>query len=236
MEIIPAVDLRGGKCVRLVQGCYDRETVFSDDPAAMALHWQQQGARRLHVVDLDGAREGEPRNWEAVREIVRAVRIPVELGGGIRNEAVARRALDLGVRWAILGTAALSPEAARDMVGALGDAVIAGIDARDGRVAVRGWLETSQIAATDLARQMAGLGVRCIIFTDIGRDGMLQGPNVAALREMVESVEASIIASGGIASAEHVRAVKEAGAAGAIIGTALYTGHLTLGEALEAAC
>ena len=236
MEIIPAIDLRGGRCVRLFQGRYDRETVFGDDPAAIARHWAAQGATRLHVVDLDGAREGEPRNLEAVAAIARAVAVPVQLGGGIRSEEAARRALDLGVARVIVGTAALDPQAIGRLVACLGDRLAVGIDARDGRVAVRGWLETSEILATDLARAVAGLGVRCLVFTDIARDGTLEGPNVAALREMVESVEAAVIASGGISTVEQVRAVREAGAAGAIIGTALYAGRLSLKEAMEGAC
>ncbi len=234
MEVIPAIDLRGGRCVRLVQGDYNRETVFSDDPAAMARHWEEQGARRLHIVDLDGARQGEPRNLEAVEQIARAVSIPVQLGGGMRDEATARRALALGVERVIIGTAALDRTAARRMIEVLGDAVVAGIDAREGRVAVRGWLETSEVTAVALARELTALGVRWIVFTDIGRDGVLEGPNVSALREMVESVTARVIASGGISSVEDVRAVRDAGAAGAIIGTALYTGRLRLKEAMEA--
>jgi phosphoribosylformimino-5-aminoimidazole carboxamide ribotide isomerase len=236
MEIIPAIDLRGGRCVQLVQGRYDRETVFSDDPVATARRWEEQGAPRLHVVDLDGAREGEPKNLAVVGEIARAVSIPVQLGGGIRDEVTARRALGLGVQRVIIGTAALDPAAARTMIDAMGESVAAGIDARDGRVAVRGWLDTTEMRALDLARQLVGLGIRWIIFTDIKRDGMLTGPNVTALREMVQGVEASIIASGGIATADDIRAVRDAGASGAIIGTALYAGRLTLQDALEAAC
>jgi phosphoribosylformimino-5-aminoimidazole carboxamide ribotide isomerase len=236
MEIIPAIDIRGGKCVRLIQGDYARETVFSDDPVAMAKHWLEHGARRLHVVDLDGARDGEPRNLGVVERIAGAVRIPVELGGGIRSEESAGRALAAGVDRVIIGTAALDMTAARRFAKALGDAMVAGIDARDGRVAVRGWLETSDVRAVDLGREMAGLGVKWIVFTDIGSDGMLQGPNVAALREMVESVGASIIASGGITTVDDVKAVRDAGAAAAIIGRALYEGRLSLEEAMKASC
>jgi phosphoribosylformimino-5-aminoimidazole carboxamide ribotide isomerase len=236
MEIIPAIDLRGGKCVRLVQGRYDRETVFSDDPVEMARRWEREGARRLHIVDLDGAREGQPRNLAVVANIARAVEVPIQLGGGIRSEETARQALAAGVQRVIIGTAALERASARRMADALGEALAAGIDARDGRVAVRGWLEMSEVKAVDLAREMAGLGIRWIVFTDIGQDGMLAGPNTSALRELVKASRASIIASGGISSAADIRAVKEAGAAGAIIGTALYTGRLSLKEALEAAC
>jgi len=236
MEIIPAIDLRDGKCVRLVQGRYDQETIYGDDPGAMAVHWERQGARRLHVVDLDGAREGEPRNLDAVGEIVRAVKAQVELGGGIRDLETARLALELGVERVIIGTAALDPDRVRAMVEALGERVMAGIDARQGRVSVRGWLETTDVKAIDLARRLASLGIRSIVFTDIVQDGMMRGPNIAALREMVEGVDAEIIASGGISTVEDVRAVRDAGAAAAIIGTALYSGRLELREAMEAAC
>ena len=236
MEIIPAIDLRAGRCVRLVQGRYDRETVFSDDPVAMAGHWEQQGAPRLHVVDLDGAREGEPKNLPVVREICGSVKVPVQLGGGIRSEETARRVLDIGVQRVIIGTAALDPAVAQVIIGALGESVVAGIDARAGRVAVRGWLDTTEVGALDLARRLVGLGARWIVFTDIARDGMLTGPNVPALREMVEGVKASIIASGGIKSVDDLCAVRDAGAAGAIVGTALYTGRIDLREAIEAVC
>jgi phosphoribosylformimino-5-aminoimidazole carboxamide ribotide isomerase len=236
MEILPAIDLRGGNCVRLVQGRYDRETVFSDDPAAMAKRWEAEGAQRLHVVDLDGARDGEPKNLDAVTAIVRAVKIPVQLGGGIRTPEIARRALDLGVQRVIIGTAALDPEVAKTIIEDLGESVVAGIDTRRGRVAARGWLDDTEVSAIELGRRLAAAGVRWIVFTDIMHDGMLVGPNLPALREMVEGVDASIIASGGITTVEDVRAVRDAGAAGAIIGTALYTGRLDLKDVLEAAC
>jgi len=236
MEILPAIDIRGGKCVRLVQGDYARETVFGDDPAAMARHWEQHGATRLHVVDLDGAKAGEPRNLDVVGRIIEAVSIPVELGGGMRSVEIARRALDLGVERVIIGTAALDPEMARGLFGALGEKAVAGIDARDGRVAVRGWLDVSDVRAVDLARELVGMGAKWVVFTDIGSDGMLRGPNLPALREMVEGVAASVIASGGITTAEDVIAAKGAGAAAAIIGRARYEGRVTLEEAMEAAC
>ncbi len=236
MEVIPAIDLRGGRCVRLFQGDYARETVFSDDPVAMARHWEQQGAPRLHIVDLDGAKEGKPRNLDVARAIARAVTIPVQLGGGIRDKETARRVLAAGVRRVIIGSAALEEETARRMIEALGDRLAVGIDARGGRVSVKGWLETTEVEALHLARRLASFGARCIVFTDIERDGMLSGPNVPALRALVSAVSASVIASGGIAAIEHLRAVKEAGAAGAIVGMALYTGQLDLREALEAVC
>jgi phosphoribosylformimino-5-aminoimidazole carboxamide ribotide isomerase len=236
MEILPAIDLRGGKCVRLLQGDYDRETVFSDDPPAMARHWESLGAPRLHVVDLDGAKEGAPRNLDVVRDICSAVSIPVQLGGGMRGVRIARQALDAGVDRVIVGTAALDPDAAAEFVGALGDRVVAGIDARDGFVAVRGWLDTTEIRAVDLAKKLVALGIRWIVFTDIRSDGMLRGPNIAALRALIEAVDASVIAAGGITTIDDLRAARDAGAAGAIVGRALYTGALDLKEAIEALC
>jgi phosphoribosylformimino-5-aminoimidazole carboxamide ribotide isomerase len=236
MEILPAIDLRGGKCVRLLQGDYDRETVFSDDPPAMARHWESLGAPRLHVVDLDGAKEGVPRNLDVVRGICSAVSVPVQLGGGMRDVAIAQQALDAGVDRVIVGTAALDPDAAAEFVGALGDRVVAGIDARDGFVAVRGWLDTTEVRAIDLARELFALGMRWIVHTDIASDGMLKGANIPALKEMVESVDAAVIAAGGISTIDDLRAARDAGAAAAIVGRALYTGSLDLKEALNALC
>jgi phosphoribosylformimino-5-aminoimidazole carboxamide ribotide isomerase len=237
MDILPAIDLRGGKCVRLVQGDYARETVFADDPARMARHWESLGAKYLHVVDLEGAKDGEPKQLDTVAAIVRAVSIPVELGGGIRAEESARRALDLGVSRVIVGTAALDREIAGKLAAFLGPHLVAGIDARDGNVAVRGWLETTEIRAVDLAGELVGLGVNWIVYTDIAVDGMLTGANVPAMREMVAAVpQARVVASGGVSSADDIRALRDAGCAGAIIGMALYTGTLKLEDALEAAC
>jgi phosphoribosylformimino-5-aminoimidazole carboxamide ribotide isomerase len=235
MEILPAIDLRGGKCVRLLQGDYDRETVFSDDPPAMARHWESLGATRLHVVDLDGAKEGAPRNLDVVRDICSAVSVPVQLGGGMRDVSIARQALGAGVDRVIVGTAALDPDAAAEFIRALGDRAVAGIDARDGFVAVRGWLDTTEIRAIALAKKLVTLGFRWVVFTDITSDGMLEGTNISALKEMVESIEASVIAAGGITTIDDLRAARDAGAAGAIVGRALYTGKLKLEDALKAA-
>jgi phosphoribosylformimino-5-aminoimidazole carboxamide ribotide isomerase len=236
MEIIPAIDLRGGKCVRLLQGDYARETVFANDAAAMARHWESLGATRLHVVDLEGAKEGRPCQLDTVATIARAVQIPIELGGGIRTEEMARQALDTGVDRVILGSAALDRVVAARLAEALGDRLIGGIDARDGKVAVRGWLETTEVRAVDLAGELAALGLRWIVYTDIGRDGMLKGANVPAMREMVQAVPGvKVIASGGVSSIEDIRALRDAGAAAAIIGMALYTGNLRLEDALRAA-
>jgi len=236
MEIIPAIDLRGGRCVRLLQGDYNRETVFSDDPPAMAKHWESLGACRLHVIDLDGAREGAPRNLEVVRSICGAVSIPVQLGGGMRDVEMARTALDAGVDRIIVGTAALDPEAARNFIDEIGQKIVAGIDARDGLVAVDGWLDTTEIGALNLARKLVGIGYQTVVFTDIATDGMLKGPNIPALKEMVEAVPASVIASGGISTIDDLRAVRSAGATGAIVGRAIYTGDLNLQKAIEALC
>jgi phosphoribosylformimino-5-aminoimidazole carboxamide ribotide isomerase len=237
MEIIPAIDFRAGRCVRLVQGDYRKETVFSDDPVEMARHWEEQGAPRLHIVDLDGAREGQPRNLSVVADICAAIAIPVQLGGGIRDELTARKALDLGVQRVIIGTAALDRDVARRLAASLGESLVAGIDARDGMVAVRGWVEATQTKAVDLARALVAVGFRWIVYTDIARDGTLKGANLPAMREMIKAVpEASVIASGGVTTAADVRKLKEAGAAAAIIGMALYTGRLSLNDALKAAC
>jgi phosphoribosylformimino-5-aminoimidazole carboxamide ribotide isomerase len=237
MEILPAIDLRGGKCVRLLQGDYAQETVFADDPVAMARHWESLGATRLHVVDLEGAKAGHPCQLDTIAAIARSVSIPVEMGGGIRTVALAQQALDIGVERVILGSAALDRAVAVEFASALRGRVVGGIDARDGLVAVRGWLDTTKVKAVDLARELVALGIEWIVYTDIGSDGMLQGANLVAMREMVEAVpEAKVIASGGVTTVEDLRALRAAGAAAAIVGMALYTGKLDLKDALEAAC
>ncbi|OHB80456.1 MAG: 1-(5-phosphoribosyl)-5-[(5-phosphoribosylamino)methylideneamino]imidazole-4-carboxamide isomerase, partial [Planctomycetes bacterium RBG_16_64_12] len=189
MEIWPAIDLRGGKCVRLRQGDYDRETVFGDDPAAMARHWVELGAERLHLVDLDGAREGRPGNLAGVTAILQAVDVACELGGGIRSEEVIGQLLQLGLRRLVVGTRALKePDWFRRMCRKFPDRLVLGIDARGGRVATDGWRETSDMAAVDLARQFAGEPLAAIVYTDIASDGMMVGPNVAAMAEMQAAV------------------------------------------------
>jgi phosphoribosylformimino-5-aminoimidazole carboxamide ribotide isomerase len=237
MEIIPAIDLRAGKCVRLTQGDYNRETVFGDDPVAIAQQWEALGATRLHVIDLEGAKEGEPRQLEVVAAIIRAVKIPIELGGGIRSEAAARQAINIGVDRVIMGTAALDGEKALRLHEMLGESLAGGIDAHGGKVAVRGWVEITDVNAIDLARWLVNLGIHWIVYTDIGSDGMLEGANIPAMREMIEAVpKARIIASGGVTTVEDIRNLRTAGAAAAIVGMALYTGKLNLKAALEAAC
>ena len=235
MEIWPAIDLRGGRCVRLQQGDYGRETVFGEDPAAQARLFVAQGAQYLHLVDLDGARDGQLVNLDAIRAIVSAVSIPCELGGGVRDEAAIRRLLDLGLSRVVIGTLALrEPEWFRSMCRLFPQQLALGVDARDGLVATHGWLETSSTRAIDLARQFEQEPVAAVIMTDIATDGMLQGPNVAALDEFRRSVNLPLIASGGVTTADDVRNLHKINVAGCIIGRALYEGALTLAEALSA--
>ena len=235
MQIWPAIDLRGGKCVRLQQGDYDRETVFGEDPAAMARHWVDLGAECLHLVDLDGARQGYPGNLAAVGAILRAVDCPCELGGGIRSEETIRQALDLGLKRLIVGTLAIKqPDWFRRMSAQFPGKLVLGIDARDGRVATEGWLETSSTAAIELAGQFAGEPIAAIIYTDIATDGMLVGPNTAAMAEMQSAVAVPVVASGGITSREDVAQLAAVPMAGCIIGRALYEGTLTLPDAMAA--
>lgn len=233
MQIIPAIDLRDSRCVRLVQGDFEKTTVYGDDPAAMARQWAEAGASRLHVVDLDGAKAGRPTQTAAIKAIVDALSIPVQLGGGLRDEASVEAAFALGVSDVILGTAAVrDPALIERLVGRYGDAITVGIDARDGMVATEGWYETGGIAASDLADQMAALGVARIIYTDISRDGTMTEPNFAATAALVKKGGPSIIASGGIAHIDHLARLAELGVAGAVVGTAIYTGRIDLAKAI----
>lgn len=226
----------GGKCVRLKQGDYDRETVFGEDPAAMARHWVELGAERFHLVDLDGAREGRPANLQSVRSIVEAVNVPCELGGGIRSQETIGELLSLGLTRLVIGTQAIrQPDWFRRMAQRFPGKLVLGIDARQGRVATEGWLQTSDIGAVDLARQFAGEPIAAIICTDIATDGMLTGPNVPAMAEMQAAVDVPVVASGGITTKEDIVRLAAAGMAGCIIGRALYEGRLTLPDALAAA-
>lgn len=236
MIIIPAIDLKEGKCVRLEQGLMEKDTVYSDDPAAMARHWQSEGGELLHLVDLNGAFDGVPRNRQAIRSIIEAIEIPTELGGGIRDMATIRAYLELGIDRVILGTVAkenpaLVQEACREFPGR----IVVGIDARDGKVAVRGWAEVTEKLAIDLAREMEGFGVEAIIYTDIARDGMMQGPNLAATKALAEAISIPVIASGGVSNLEDIRnllAIEAAGVEGVITGKAIYTGSLDLRAAV----
>ncbi len=233
MIIFPAIDLRGGKCVRLIQGDFDKETVYSDDPKATSLKWQAAGAKFLHVVDLDGARAGEPKNLDAIKNILDAVAIPIEVGGGIRTLEDAERLLSLGVRRVILGSVAVeNPELVAAAVQRFGDKIVVGIDAKNGFVAVHGWEKSSNVTAGELAKKIAAAGVKTIIYTDISKDGMLSGVNAAAFVELAEASGAQIIASGGVRSIEDIRALKSADVAGVIVGKAIYTGSLDLAAAI----
>jgi phosphoribosylformimino-5-aminoimidazole carboxamide ribotide isomerase len=236
VDIWPAIDLRGGKCVRLQQGDYLRETVFGEDPASMARHWVALGARCLHLVDLDGAREGRPANLASVRSIVESVAEPCELGGGVRSEQTIRELLDLGLQRLVVGTLAIQqPDWFRRMVRQFPGRLVLGIDARCGRVATNGWQHNSGMAVTELAISFADEPIAAIIYTDIATDGMMAGPNVAAMAEMQAAVELPVIASGGVTTKEDVARLAAIPMAGCIIGRALYEGTLTLPEALEAA-
>ena len=238
-ELIPAIDLLGGRCVRLVQGRYDEATVYAADPAGVATRFAAYALQRLHVVDLDGAKLGRPGNTGAVRAILDAAKgVPVELGGGIRTLAAVEAWLALGVDRVVLGTAALrDPELVQGAARRFPGRIAVGIDARDGRVAVSGWLETSETDALTLARRFEDAGVAALIHTDIARDGTGAGPNLDASESLARAVRLPVIASGGVGSLDDVRNVCGRGLAGLIVGRALYTGAVDLRSALEiAAC
>jgi phosphoribosylformimino-5-aminoimidazole carboxamide ribotide isomerase len=234
MQIFPAIDLRGGRCVRLRQGDYAQETVFGDDPAAMARRWVGEGATYLHLVDLDGAKEGRPINGDSVRRIVIAAGVPCQLGGGMRTEEHVTEALGWGVRRVVIGTRALKdPGWLETLSRRFPGKIVLGIDARQGQVATDGWLNVSQITALDLARQCAAWPLAGIVYTDISRDGMLEGPNLAALAEMAAAVQLPIIASGGVATLEDVRLLARLNLAGCIVGRALYEDKIKLADAIR---
>lgn len=237
MEVIPAIDLKSGSCVRLYQGDYSRETVYSDDPLAVALAWQEQGAPRLHLVDLDGAVHGEPANLEIITAIVARLAIPVQVGGGIRNEDTAATVLGAGADRVVIGTAAVQePSLVRSLCQRYGgERVVVAVDARDGRVAIKGWTEGTSVSSLELAQQMAGLGVLRLLYTDIARDGTLTEPNFAANTKLVQDTGLAILASGGIASLEHIRRLAATGVEGVILGRSLYTGDVKLEEAIALA-
>jgi phosphoribosylformimino-5-aminoimidazole carboxamide ribotide isomerase len=236
MLIIPAIDLKEGKCVRLEQGLMNKATVYSDDPATTAKHWEAQGAELLHVVDLNGAFAGVPKNLDAIKAIRGAIRIPIEVGGGIRDMPTIRTLVSIGIDRIILGTAAIEDpafvqEACREFPGR----IIVGIDARDGLVAIKGWAEVTKVKAVDLAIQMQDYGVIAIIYTDIKRDGMLSGPNIEATKALAEALRIPVIASGGVHTmkdVENLLAVRYSGVSGVITGKAIYSGSLNLKEAI----
>jgi phosphoribosylformimino-5-aminoimidazole carboxamide ribotide isomerase len=233
MELIPAVDIKEGRCVRLYQGDYRRETIYSENPVEVALEWKKQGAQRLHVIDLDGAASGKPLNITVIQEIVRRIDLPVQVGGGIRDEATVAMLLDTGVARVILGTAAVENAGlVKSLCEKYGKAIIVGIDARDGLVATNGWVRATEIKALELSLQMVDLGVRRIIYTDIKRDGTLTGPGFESIAKMVGGLNVPVIAAGGISNMDHLKKLKEIGVEGAILGRAIYTGDINLKEAL----
>lgn len=238
MDVIPAIDILGGQCVRLYQGDYAQAQTFGEDPVAMAQHWERQGAGRLHVVDLDGAKQGHPVNLDVIQAIAQTLSIPVQVGGGLRSVEHVAQLLDRGVQRCILGTVAVEqPDLVKQLCDRFPGRIVLGIDARDGWVATRGWLETSQIRALDLAQTLSPLGLAAIIYTDIHRDGTLQGPNLDALRELAEPLSIPVIASGGVSSLTDLLTLlrlEPLGVSGAIVGRAIYTGHLVLKEAIAA--
>ena len=235
MQLYPAIDMKNGQCVRLRQGAFKDITIYSDAPEKVAAHWQEKGASFLHLVDLDGALAGYSVNEEVIRRIADTVSIPIEIGGGIRSGEAVERMLGLGVRRVIIGTKAVEhPEFLRDMVRTVGEeAIVAGVDAKDGMVAVEGWEKVSSLTARDLCLTMKEYGVRHIVYTDISRDGMLSGPNVEATRKLTEETGLDIIASGGVSCMEDLKCLHEAGIRGAIIGKALYENRIDLAEAVR---
>ena len=236
MQIWPAIDLLGGKCVRLQQGDYNRETVFSDDPVQMALQWKAAGTKYLHLVDLDGAKDGSQVNGDVIRRIVEESRLECQVGGGVRDEATIDRLLGLGLRRVIVGTRALrDPEWFAAMASKHPGRLVLGIDARDGMVATDGWLETSTTSAVSLAQQIAGMtsDVAAIVYTDIARDGMLSGPNFEQLEEMQSATCIPVVASGGVTTLEDIQQLIKINSHAAIIGRAIYDGHLDLAEVLK---
>ncbi|MHB1528140.1 MAG: 1-(5-phosphoribosyl)-5-[(5-phosphoribosylamino)methylideneamino]imidazole-4-carboxamide isomerase [Acidiferrobacteraceae bacterium] len=239
MLLIPAIDLKDGKCVRLRQGRMEDDTVFSDDPLAIAARWVQAGARRLHIVDLNGAFAGKPVNAEVVHEIARTCGIPVQVGGGIRSGETVQAYLDAGVRYVILGTKAVNmPHFVGDMCAEFPGHILVGLDARDGKVATDGWSKLSGHDVVDLARRYQDDGVEAIIYTDIGRDGMMTGVNVEATRRLADGISIPVIASGGITNLDDIRGlcgIEEVGVIGAITGRAIYEGRLDFAEAQRVA-
>jgi phosphoribosylformimino-5-aminoimidazole carboxamide ribotide isomerase len=237
MLIIPAVDIKNGKCVRLLQGRMEDETVYSDDPGAMAAKWVGLGARIIHVIDLDGAFAKSPQNMASIRKILEAVNVPIQLGGGIRKEETVHKYLDMGVKRVIIGTEAIKkPAFVKKICRTHPQQVVVGIDARNGKVAIDGWTQTTQVDAIDLAREFEDCGVAAINFTDIQRDGMQSGPNIEATRRLAEAVSIPVVASGGVSSIKDVEALlplQESGVIGVIIGKALYSGALDLKTALD---
>ena len=235
MVILPAIDIKDGNCVRLLQGRFSDVTVYGDNPADMAKKWESLGGEFIHVVDLDGALKGHGVNANAIKKICESVNVPVQTGGGIRSMEDIEAKLAMGINRVIIGTKAVSDsEFVKNAVEKYGDKIVIGIDAKDGMVAVEGWEKTSDFTAVEFAKKMVEIGVKTIVYTDIATDGTLQGPNVAAMAEMAAAVDADIIASGGVGSLEHIKSLKDTGVEGVIVGRALYTGNVDLSQAIEA--
>lgn len=238
MNVIPAIDLLEGRCVRLYQGDYGRSQTFNENPVEVAKQWVDQGATLLHLVDLDGAKSGQPTNLKVIEAIVNTINIPCQVGGGLRDRASVSRVLNIGVKRGILGTIAVEkPDIVAELCAEFPGQILVGIDARNGKVATRGWLETSEVLATALAARMQQLGAAEIIYTDIHRDGTLAGPNLEALRELAEAISIPIIASGGVSSITdllNLLTLEPIGVKSAIVGKAIYTGDVSLKEAIQA--
>jgi len=235
VEIIPAIDIRGGRCVRLAQGDYARETVFSDDPVAMARQWAAQGATRIHVVDLDGAKSGVRSNNEVIARIVAAVDCAVQTSGGVRTIEMVRELLDDGVGRVVIGTGAVKdPDFLRAAIDLAADRLIVSVDAREGRVSLEGWTESTDLEALLFVQHLVGQGVQRIVFTDILRDGVKDGPNFEVYRSITSATAVKVIAAGGVGSVDDIRKLSECGVEGAIVGRAIYTGDIVLDEAFAA--
>ena len=236
MNIIPAIDLIGGKAVRLVKGDYDKVTVYSDDPAAVAESFERAGAKYLHVVDLDGAKDGTTANFETIKKIIERTDLSVEVGGGIRTLERVRQYIEIGVDRVIIGTAAVTnPDFLREAVKLYGEKIVVGVDIKDGFVAIKGWLEISELSCKEFCKKLEDLGVKTIICTDISKDGMMSGTNRELYRELYDEFELNIIASGGVSSMEDIAVLSNMGLFGAIVGKAIYTGAIELSEAIKLA-
>ena len=235
MDIIPAIDIKDGKCVRLYQGDYDRETIFSTDPVSVAVDWQEMGAERIHIVDLDGAASGNQRNFQVIKMMISCLAIPVQVGGGIRTESNVVTMMDIGVDRVILGTMAVeNKEIVQSIVDRFGvESVIVGIDVRDDLVSIKGWKKSTFVSSSDLMDEMYRIGVRRFVYTDISRDGTLMEPNFQSIEQIVNRSDANIIASGGVSSLGHIKQLAGLGVEGVIIGKALYTGDINLNEAIS---
>ncbi|MFH1381294.1 MAG: 1-(5-phosphoribosyl)-5-[(5-phosphoribosylamino)methylideneamino]imidazole-4-carboxamide isomerase [Chloroflexota bacterium] len=234
MEVIPAIDLKGGKCVRLYQGKYNEETVYSDDPLEVALKWQSLGAPRIHVVDLNGAAQGEPQNQDIIKQLANVMLVPVQLGGGIRRLDTIEQFLKDGIERIILGTAAAEePKLIEEACHKFNDSIAVSLDAREGHISIHGWQQDTELTTIEFAKFLADLGVKRFIHTDISRDGTLSGPNFTAIYELIDEIRLPVIAAGGISSLTHLKLLKELGVEGAVIGKALYTGDIDLKQAIS---